>query len=78
MTTIHARVPDYLAKLVEEATQRENVTVDQMIALALSAQVSAWNVRDDIDKRAKRGGLADLESILSKVPGRDPLAGDEL
>jgi len=32
MTTIRANVPDYLAKLAEEAAQRENVTVDQIVA----------------------------------------------
>lgn len=78
MTTIRANVPDYLAKLAEEAAQRENVTVDQIVALALSAQVSAWNVRDDIESRAKRGHAEDLERILSKVPDRSPLPGDEL
>ena len=54
MTTIHAKVPDYLAKLAEEAAQKENVTVDQIVALALSAQVSAWNVREGIASWAKR------------------------
>lgn len=78
MTTIHAKVPDYLAKLVQEAAQKENVTVDQLIALALSAQVSAWNVRDDIETRAKRGRAEELERILSKVPDRAPLPGDEI
>jgi hypothetical protein len=78
MTTIHANAPDYLAKLAEEAAQKENVTVDQIVALALSAQVSAWNVRDDIETRAKRGNPADLDRILAKVPNRPPLPGDEL
>ena len=78
MTTIHVNAPDYLAKLAEEAAQKENVTVDQIVALALSAQVSAWNVREDIEPRAKRGSAAHLKEILSKVPDRPPLPGDEL
>ena len=78
MTTIHAKVPDYLAKLAEEAAQKENVTVDQIVALALSAQVAAWNVREDIESRARRGSAAHLKEILSKVPDRPPLPGDEL
>jgi hypothetical protein len=78
MTTIHANVPDYLAKLAEEAAQKENVTVDQIVALALSAQVSAWNVREDIESRAKRGQTHDLEQILSKAPNRTPLPEDKL
>ena len=78
MTTIHASVPDYLAKLTEEAAQKENVTVDQIVALALSAQVSAWNVREDIESRARRGQIGDLDRILSKASDRAPLPGDEL
>ena len=78
MTTIHANVPDYLAKLAEEAAQKENVTVDQIVALALSAQVSAWNVREDIGLRARRGDPADLDRILSQAPDRHPLPGDEV
>jgi hypothetical protein len=78
MTTIHANVPDYLAKLAEEAAQKENVTVDQIVALALSAQVSAWAVREDIESRARRGQPGDLQQLLSKTPNRVPLPGDEL
>jgi hypothetical protein len=78
MTTIHANVPDYLAKLAEEAARKENVTVDQIVALALSAQVAAWNVREDIESRAKRGKPADLDRILAEAPNRAPLPGDEL
>jgi hypothetical protein len=78
MTTIHANVPDYLAKLAREAPRKENVTVDQIVALALSAQVAAWNVREDMESRAKRGKPADLDRILSEAANRAPLPGDEL
>ena len=77
MTTIHANVPDYLAKLAEEAARKENVTVDQIVALALSAQVAAWNVREDLESRANRGNPADLNRILSQAPNRAPFPGDE-
>jgi hypothetical protein len=78
MTRIHANVPDHLAKLAEEAARKKNVTVDQIVALALSAQVAAWNVREDMELRAKRGKPADLDRILSEAPNRTPLPGDEL
>lgn len=78
MTTIEVQLPDYLAKLAEEAAEKEKITVDQIVALALSAQVSAWNVRDDVETRAQRGSAGDLDEILEKVPKRAPFAGDEL
>ena len=78
MTTIHANVPDYLAKLASEAAVKEKVSVDQLVSLALAAQVSAWKVRDDLETRAKRGRLEDLDRILARVPDVSPMLGDEL
>jgi hypothetical protein len=78
MTTIKANVPDYLAKLAAEAAEKENVSVDQIVALALASQVSAWKVRDDIETRARRGMVEDLDRILARVPDAPPQSGDEL
>ncbi len=78
MTTIEAKVPDYLAKLAAEVAEREKVSLDQIVALALSAQVEAWRIRDDIDTRARRATPADFEALLDKVPDVPPLPGDEL
>ncbi len=77
MTTIHAQVPDYLAKLAAEAAEKEKTTLDQIVALALSAQLSAWKVRDDMETRARRGRPEDLRDILAQVPDAPPLPGDE-
>ena len=55
MTTIEAKVPDYLAALAQEAAVKEKTTLDQIVAVALSAQLSAWKVREDMEMRAKRG-----------------------
>ena len=77
MTTIQAQVPDYLAQLAAEAARKENTTLDQIIALALSAQLSAWKVRDDMQVRARRGRPEDLRDILAQVPDAPPLPGDE-
>ena len=78
MTTIEAQVPDYLARLAREAAAKENVYVDQIVALALASQVSAWHVRDDMATRAARGSLADFDRIMGAVPDVPPQPGDEL
>ena len=77
MTTIEAKVPDYLAALAKEAAAKEKTTLDQIIALALSAQLSAWKVRDDMETRAQRGRPEDLRDILAQVPDVPPVPGDE-
>ena len=78
MTTIEAKVPDYLARLTAEVAEREKVSVDQIVALALSAQVESWRIRDDVETRARRANRADFEALLDKVPDVPPMAGDEL
>jgi hypothetical protein len=78
MTTIEAKVPDYLARLTSEVAEREKVSVDQIIALALSAQVEAWRIRDDMETRALRANPADFDALLDKAPDVPPMPGDEL
>jgi hypothetical protein len=77
VTTIQAQVPDYLAKMAVEAARKENTTLDQIIALALSAQLSAWKVREDMQTRAARSRPQDLRDILAQVPDVPPVPGDE-
>lgn len=54
MTTIQAKVPDYLARLAREAAAKEPTTVDNIVSIALAAHVGAWQVRDDLEVRAPR------------------------
>ncbi len=78
MTKIEANVPDYLARQALAAAERERVSIDQIVALALSAQLAAWKGSDDMETRAKRGNLAAFDRIMSKAPDVPPLPGDEL
>jgi len=78
MTKIEANVPDYLARQAKAAAEREQVPIDQIIALALSAQPAAWKGSDDIETRAKRGNLAEFDRVMAKVPNVPPIPGDEL
>lgn len=77
MTTIQANVPDYLAKLAAEAAAKEQTSLDQIVALALSAQLDAWQVRESVEVRAQRGRPELLRDILARVPDVPPLPGDE-
>jgi len=77
MTTIQAEIPDFLATQAAEVAAREQTTVDHIIAIALSSQISAWKVRDTVEERANRGSQTDLDAILAAVPDVAPVAGDE-
>ncbi len=77
MTTIQAKVPDPLAKQVEELAEQEKVSVDQLVSIALAHQVSAWRRRDAVAVRAKRGNWKKLDRVMTKVRDVPPLPGDE-
>jgi hypothetical protein len=77
MTTIEANVPDALAKQVKELADQENVSVDQLVSIALAYQVSAWRKRDTIEERAKRGSWEKFDQAMAKVRDVPPLPGDE-
>ena len=58
----------------DEAADLEQTSLDNIISIALTAQVGAWRVRTDIKARAQRGNL----ETLARVPANPPLPGDEL
>ena len=78
MTTLAAQVPDYLARLAHEVAAREKIPIDQVVALALSAQLAVWRVRDDVRTRAARGTPDGLKDFLAKAADSPPVPGDEL
>ena len=61
-----------------EAADKEQTSLDNIVFIALAAQVGAWRVRTDIEARAQRGNLETLARILARVPANPPLPGDEL
>ena len=75
--TIQATIPDFLLRQAADVARRENTSVDSIIAIALSSQVTAWQVRDTVEQRAQRGSLSDLDEILAAVPDSPPISGDE-
>jgi hypothetical protein len=74
---VQATIPDYLMRQAAEVAERENTTVDSIIAIALSSQVTAWQVRDTVEARAQRSAASDLEAVLAAVPDVPPIPGDE-
>ena len=75
---VQASIPDFLIRQAEEVARREGTTVDSIIAIALSSQVSAWKVRDTFEQRADRGKAEDLAEILASAPDAPPAPGDEM
>lgn len=78
MTNLNAQIPDSLYKQVEALAAREDISVDQLVAIALSAQVSAWMTKDYLEQRAERGSWQKFQQVLTKVPDVEPEDYDKL
>jgi hypothetical protein len=78
MSDLIVKIPDSLYKQVTELAERESISIDQLVAIALSAQVSAWMTQDDVVERAKRGNWEQFQQVLMKVPDVETEEFDKL
>jgi hypothetical protein len=78
MSTLEVKIPDLLLQQVNEIAAKEKVSVDQIVSIALTAQVSASQAREGISSRAQRVDWRKVDDILARVPDNPPLPGDEL
>ena len=75
--TLQVNIPEPLARQVAELAKAQKVSVDQIVAAALTAQVSAAPSRPSIRERAQKVNWQKVDEILARVPDRPPLPGDE-
>ena len=78
MSALSLRLPQSIHHHIREIAKKEGVSINQFISSAVSEKISALMTEDYLKKRAKRAKKADFRKILTKVPGRKPLPGDEL
>jgi hypothetical protein len=78
MSTISLRLPDSLHKAARELAEKENVSINQLITLALAEKISALATEDYLNERAKRGDRQKFESVLAKVADVEPEERDKL
>jgi len=75
---ISANIPDALYQQLESLAQKEKISIDGLVAIALSSQISAWLTKDYLEERAKRGSWDAFERVLAKVPDVEPNEMDRL
>jgi hypothetical protein len=78
MKNLQAQVPDLLLDEINELAAKQNASVDQIVSVALAAQVSAWRTRESASSRAARVNWKKVDEILGRVPEAPPSAGDDL
>jgi len=78
MGALSLRLSESIHRHIREIAKYEGVSINQFIASAVSEKISALLTEDYINERASRVDINKVDQILSKVPARAPIAGDEL
>jgi predicted transcriptional regulator len=78
MSAISLRLPDSLHEKVRELAQRENVSINQMITLALAEKISAMMTEEYLGERSNRGSREKFNRALSRVADVEPDEEDRM
>lgn len=78
MSTISLRLPDSLHKQVRKLAEKESVSINQLVTLALAEKISALLTEEYLETRAKRGSHKKFERAMAKVPKVEPEEYDRL
>lgn len=78
MSTLSLRLPESLHKFARELAKRENISINQLITLALAEKLAALGTEDYLEKRAKRASKTKFQKAMSKVAKVPPPNYDRL
>ena len=77
MSELTVKIPDYLRQRAEAAAGKKNMSLDQLVSLALASHLAGWLAQDEMAVRAKRGSWEKFRAVLDKVPDAEPAAYDK-
>ncbi len=72
MSTLSLRLPESLHEGVRELAQREGISINQFITLAVAEKLSALLTEEYLEERARRGSREKYEAALAQVPDAEP------
>jgi len=78
MSALSVRLPDSLHKRIKELARRDNVSINQMITLAVAEKLSALETEDYLGNRASSATKEKFKRALKKVPNRKPDSQDQI
>jgi hypothetical protein len=71
--TFNVTFPDSVYRQITELAERQQVSVERMVAAALTEQLSGWN---RVRKMAEQGSCELFVAALDKVPATEPAPED--
>lgn len=78
MSTLSLRLPDSLHKKAKELAEKEGVSINQFVTLAVAEKLSALITEDYLLERAKRGSRSRYDAALAQVPNAEPPEYDRI
>jgi hypothetical protein len=78
MGTLSLRLPESLHKYARELAKEENISINQLVTLALAEKIAAIGAQDYLEKRAKRASEANFDKAMAKVADVEPPDYDRL
>ncbi len=78
MSEISLRLPDHLYETIQKLAERESISINQFITLALAEKLSALMTEEYLGERARRGDRKKFEKAMRKVADTEPEEQDRL
>jgi hypothetical protein len=78
MSTISLRLPASLHDMARKLAEKENISINQLITLALAEKVSALMTEDYLAERAQRSDKDKFRQAMAKVADVEPSEEDKL
>ena len=78
MTALTVRLPNSVHQKVKELAQRDDISVNQFIAAAVSEKMASVMTLDYLKAEAAKGNRSDFDRFTNAIPNAPVAKGDEL
>ena len=78
MSTLSVRLPESLHKKIKELAEKEGISMNQFITLAVSEKMSALLTVDYLKGRAEKANKKKFIDVMDQVPDVEPEEYDKL
>jgi hypothetical protein len=78
MSTLYLTLPQSMQEQVEALAQKEGISINEFITLAVAEKLATLATADYLAERAKRGSREKLLAVLAKAPDVEPEDYDKL
>jgi len=77
MTALTVRLPNSVHQKIRELAERDEISVNQFIAAAVSEKMASVMTLDYLKLEAAKGNRNDFDRFMNLVPNAPVLPGDE-